>query len=42
MKRIRFGSFSKTATSWSKLNKSVKKEPIFPAPNINIFIYFMC
>ena len=38
MKRIRLGSLSKTATSWSKLRRSVKNEPILPAPKINIFI----
>ena len=33
-----FASFSNTATSWSKLSRSVKKLPIFPAPNISILI----
>src|SRR5574344_43037 len=42
VKRIRFGSFSYTAVSWSKLSRSRKKLPIFPAPRTNIFILSNC
>ena len=36
--RRRFGSTSNTTVSCWKLNTSVKKEPILPAPKINILI----
>ena len=38
-KRNRCGSTSYTAVSCWKLNTSVKNEPIFPAPNISIFMF---